>query len=235
MKDHACIAAEVHTRVLDHLLMQIEKTNVIAEPFSHFYLEEVFPEDIYEQMLIQLPVVDLYHTCHNHQGSEGDYMRATFELSRTRLPELPTDQEDLWRGIASVLTAPELKQAVYRRLAKGMAFRFGVAKSNVEQIPGFAKPTLYRETTALARRIADGPRVAYGYIKRNLFAAETESLAAVLEMEAVHQARTAMTEDHLEASRAFVEKRRPVRGQVSGIGEPDSILRLTPRHRRAIM
>jgi 2-(1,2-epoxy-1,2-dihydrophenyl)acetyl-CoA isomerase len=69
---------------------------------------------------------------------------------------------------------------------------------------------LYRETMTLARRIADGPRVAYGYMKRNLFAAETEPLAAVLEMEAVHQARTAMTEDHLEASRAFVEKRRPV-------------------------
>ena len=71
---------------------------------------------------------------------------------------------------------------------------------------------LQRETTALARRIADGPRIAYGYMKRNLFAAETEPLAAVLEMEAVHQARTAMTEDHLEASRAFVEKRRPVFG-----------------------
>ena len=66
------------------------------------------------------------------------------------------------------------------------------------------------ETLALARRIAQGPRIAYGYMKKNLFAAETEPLAAVLEMEAVHQARTAMTEDHLEAARAFVEKRRPV-------------------------
>jgi 2-(1,2-epoxy-1,2-dihydrophenyl)acetyl-CoA isomerase len=69
---------------------------------------------------------------------------------------------------------------------------------------------LQEVTTALARRLADGPRIAFGYIKRNLFAAETEPLAAVLEMEAVHQARTAMTEDHLEASRAFAEKRRPV-------------------------
>jgi 2-(1,2-epoxy-1,2-dihydrophenyl)acetyl-CoA isomerase len=69
---------------------------------------------------------------------------------------------------------------------------------------------LRAETASLARRIADGPRIAYGYMKRNLFAAETEPLAAVLEMEAVHQARTAMTEDHLEAARAFAEKRRPV-------------------------
>ena len=56
---------------------------------------------------------------------------------------------------------------------------------------------LHDEAAALARRIADGPRIAYGYMKRNLFAAETEPLATVLEMEAVHQARTAMTEDHL--------------------------------------
>ena len=69
---------------------------------------------------------------------------------------------------------------------------------------------LHDETAAVARRIAGGPRIAYGYMKRNLFAAETEPLAAVLEMEAVHQARTAMTEDHLEAGRAFAEKRRPV-------------------------
>src|SRR5437868_693019 len=69
---------------------------------------------------------------------------------------------------------------------------------------------LHEETAALARRIADGPRIAFGYMKRNLFAAETEPLAAVLEMEAVHQARTAMTDDHLEAARAFAEKRRPV-------------------------
>src|SRR5215467_12271224 len=59
---------------------------------------------------------------------------------------------------------------------------------------------LHDEAAALARRIADGPRIAYGYMKRNLFAAETEPLTAVLEMEAVHQARTAMTEDHREAS-----------------------------------
>jgi 2-(1,2-epoxy-1,2-dihydrophenyl)acetyl-CoA isomerase len=69
---------------------------------------------------------------------------------------------------------------------------------------------LHDATMALARRIAEGPRVAFGYMKRNLFAAETEPFANVLEMEAVHQARTAMTEDHLEASTAFVEKRRPV-------------------------
>jgi 2-(1,2-epoxy-1,2-dihydrophenyl)acetyl-CoA isomerase len=66
------------------------------------------------------------------------------------------------------------------------------------------------ETMALARRVADGPRIALGYMKKNLHAAETEPFATVLELEAEHQARCAFTEDHKEAVAAFVEKRRPV-------------------------
>ena len=72
-----------------------------------------------------------------------------------------------------------------------------------------ADETLLDETMALARRIADGPRIALGYMKRNLLAAETEPFQTVLEMEAEHQARCGFTEDHKEAVAAFVEKRRP--------------------------
>jgi 2-(1,2-epoxy-1,2-dihydrophenyl)acetyl-CoA isomerase len=68
---------------------------------------------------------------------------------------------------------------------------------------------LQAETMALARRIADGPRIALGYMKRNLMAAETESFQTVLDLEAEHQARCAFTEDHREAVLAFNEKRRP--------------------------
>ena len=69
---------------------------------------------------------------------------------------------------------------------------------------------LMEEAVGMARRIADGPRVAFAYMKRNLHAAETESLTTVLDMEALGQARTGTTEDHKEAARAFVEKRAPV-------------------------
>lgn len=66
------------------------------------------------------------------------------------------------------------------------------------------------EATGVARRLANGPVVAYGYMKRNLLAAEYGTLQDVLDLEAFHQSRTGMTEDHREAARAFVEKRAPV-------------------------
>ena len=83
------------------------------------------------------------------------------------------------------------------------AYRLGVVNRLADD------DKLRDETMTLARRIADGPRVALGYIKKNLFAAETEPFQTVLDLEAEHQARCAFTEDHKEAVAAFNEKRRP--------------------------
>jgi 2-(1,2-epoxy-1,2-dihydrophenyl)acetyl-CoA isomerase len=65
-------------------------------------------------------------------------------------------------------------------------------------------------TMALARRLAAGPSIALGLMKQNFNAAETGTLSELLDLEALHQIRTAKTEDHREAARAFVEKRPPV-------------------------
>ena len=69
--------------------------------------------------------------------------------------------------------------------------------------------TLEEDTMTLARKIANGPRVALRYMKRNMNAAESGSLKDQLDREAWHHTRTGMTEDHREAARAFVEKREP--------------------------
>lgn len=61
-----------------------------------------------------------------------------------------------------------------------------------------------------AEDIANGPRIAYGYMKRNLLAAETEPFERLLDIEVIHQQRCAETEDHAEAKRARAEKRDPV-------------------------
>lgn len=69
---------------------------------------------------------------------------------------------------------------------------------------------LAQEAAKLARRLADLPTVAIGYMKKNLAMAEHGSLSQVLDLEAIHMVRTMMTDDHKAASLAFVEKRPPV-------------------------
>ncbi len=73
-----------------------------------------------------------------------------------------------------------------------------------------ADDQLEAETLLLAGKIARGPRIAYRYMKRNLNAAENGSLKDLLDLEAWHHTRTGQTDDHREATKAFVEKREPV-------------------------
>jgi 2-(1,2-epoxy-1,2-dihydrophenyl)acetyl-CoA isomerase len=69
---------------------------------------------------------------------------------------------------------------------------------------------LEQHTMDFARELAAGPAVAYRYIKKNLLAsAAGASLSDVFDLEAWNMTRTGMTEDHKEAARAFVEKRKP--------------------------
>ncbi len=72
-----------------------------------------------------------------------------------------------------------------------------------------ADDKLEAETRALAQSLARGPRIAYRYIKRNMNAAESGTLKELLDLEAWHHTRCGATEDHREATQAFVEKREP--------------------------
>lgn len=72
-----------------------------------------------------------------------------------------------------------------------------------------AHDSLMDETMALARRLASGPTLAYGRIKDNFVFGATNSFADTLTREAENMIASGRTQDHLNAARAFVEKREP--------------------------
>ncbi|MGY4623360.1 enoyl-CoA hydratase [Bradyrhizobium sp. USDA 4486] len=61
----------------------------------------------------------------------------------------------------------------------------------------------------LAKELAGGPSLAFGFIKDNLEHALSSNLLDSLDYEAENLVMAAQTYDHKEAVRAFVEKRRP--------------------------
>jgi 2-(1,2-epoxy-1,2-dihydrophenyl)acetyl-CoA isomerase len=65
------------------------------------------------------------------------------------------------------------------------------------------------EVHAIASRIANGPTIAYSYMKANLNAALNHEFNELLDREAWGQTMTGRTEDHREAVKAFLEKRPP--------------------------
>lgn len=76
-------------------------------------------------------------------------------------------------------------------------------------------------TIGLATSLAHGPRAAIGYMKRNLNDALHATLPQVLDAEAWRHVRCTETEDHREATRAYVEKRTPSFGVDRAIAARD--------------
>ena len=68
---------------------------------------------------------------------------------------------------------------------------------------------LMTEAMTMAHQLAAGPTVAYGLMKANLDRALTTDLPSQLGHEAAATVASAQTEDHREAVRAFIEKRKP--------------------------
>ena len=64
-------------------------------------------------------------------------------------------------------------------------------------------------TDDLAARLASGPTKTLGMMKTSLVHAEHSDLESLLALEARHQILSGATEDHREAAKAFVEKRKP--------------------------
>lgn len=90
------------------------------------------------------------------------------------------------------------------RVTADEALRLGLANWVVEP------DQLTAKTQEIARRLAAGPTVAYRYMKENLNRAMAGEVEDCLDLEATHHVHCGQTEDHREATKAFVEKREPV-------------------------
>lgn len=90
------------------------------------------------------------------------------------------------------------------RVSADEALRLGLVNWVVEP------DQLQARTQEIARRLASGPTVAYRYMKENLNRAMAGEVEDCLDLEATHHVHCGQTEDHREATKAFVEKREPV-------------------------
>jgi len=136
----------IRDAIVGHLTARIEATPAIQEPFTHVFLENVFPANIYREMLTSLPDAERYDRAADRHYGNGKHIRSMYSLSKTGLAKLSSTKQAFWEAIASALTAPEIKCALFKNLAADLSFRYGIAESKTPQLTAYSRPVLYRET-----------------------------------------------------------------------------------------
>lgn len=118
---------------------------------------------------------------------------------------LPGDYGGTW-FLTRLVGAAKAKELYFfsRLLTAGEALDLGIVNAVYDAAE------LETSVLALARELANGPRIALRAMKENVDRAVHADLGDCLDIEVTHHHWAGTTEDHREAARAFVEKRPPV-------------------------
>jgi hypothetical protein len=126
-------------RLADFVAQSVEAARGVAKPFFHLEFDRVFPDDVYAQILAQMPSSSDYRPMHGrskgHDLEDGTHTRVKIDLFPEYIRHLPTEKRALWDVVGRALTSDTVRQAFVKRLAPGLEKRFGKDFAKVGMYP----------------------------------------------------------------------------------------------------
>lgn len=112
---------------LNHLLGRLREAKVDTDPFPHFYLESVFPEEYYNQLLRHLPGSEVYENLYEVTDLKLDHFRHRYQrdMNENWTSALPVGLQSFWSSFNQWFLSPELAQAVLESFAAPLQPRIG--------------------------------------------------------------------------------------------------------------
>jgi len=152
------------SRIIDHMVQTITRIPVDDTPCKHAMLSDLFPQDVYEKMLSNIPQRDAFRpmSLDMFHDDNGVSTRDLIELPEVGVKRIADHQQSLWWAVGSAIMSAEVKSAVFDALADDLAPVFGCPKSQVNDQPVFVSTALRYETESyyMPPHIDEWPRVA---------------------------------------------------------------------------
>lgn len=112
---------------LAHVIRRLRASEVLPDPYPHYYLEDVFPNDYYQSMLRFLPASEVYENLYAVTDLKLDHFRHRDQrdLNEGWTDRLPDDIKSFWVDFNEWFMGPELAGTVLSTFAGPMSERFG--------------------------------------------------------------------------------------------------------------
>jgi hypothetical protein len=151
---HSASAAEIAAtelltpnRVVQHLVQRVSEAHVETWPFQHFYVEGIFPNDIYKEILANLPAKASYRPFNPRRwkNAKGDATRDRLCLSEGELERIDTERRSFWRMLTEALESGAFRNAVYTKLRADIAIRLSCPPHSVLDQSAYPNAMLIRD------------------------------------------------------------------------------------------
>jgi hypothetical protein len=116
---------------LAHLVQRLRMSEVEMEPYPHFYLEKIFPDDYYQSLLSHLPESTAYQNLFEITDLKLDHFRHRDQrdLNDGWTAALSDELRDFWNSFNAWFLGPDLALAVLDSFAEPLRARFGAKES----------------------------------------------------------------------------------------------------------
>jgi hypothetical protein len=128
MNKPAPIDESISTRdPLIYVADRLRASEVLYDPYPHYYLEDVFPADYYQSLLRNLPDTSVYDNLFAVTDLKLDHFRHRDQrdLNEGWTGMLPDEIRPFWADFNRWFMGPEMARAVLRTFADSMRARFG--------------------------------------------------------------------------------------------------------------
>ncbi len=133
--------------ILGHLIERVRAAKVEEYPFQHFYIEGIFPDEIYRQICTNLPTRASYLPFNRKRwkNESGVSTRDRLCLSEGELERIDDTRRPFWSTMTEVLESDHLRRTVYEKLKGDIAIRLGCSPQAVLDQAAYPNVMLLRD------------------------------------------------------------------------------------------
>jgi hypothetical protein len=115
----------MEAKTLGQMISVIRASPLQHQPFTHMQLESMIPEDIYQELLENLPDKRCYIAPRSADMGQDANGRLSLGLSGGEISHLHGGQQKFWSQMRTVLHDPRLEAALRMAMRSGLRQRFG--------------------------------------------------------------------------------------------------------------
>ena len=112
---------------LTHFVNRLRAANVLLDPYPHFCLDNIFPDEYYRTLLENLPASTSYENLYEVTTLKLDHFRHRDQrdMNEGWTDSFPSEQREFWDSFDSWFLGDEMAQAVLQTFPDQMRARFG--------------------------------------------------------------------------------------------------------------
>jgi hypothetical protein len=134
-------------KIVEHLVRRVEAAQAEDAPFQHVYLTDVFPADVYGQIMANLPERKAYRPLNikRWHNDRGESTRDQLFLSEGEIERIEASKRDLWSDITAALESEDIRRALFAKFRHDVALRLGCPADEVLSRPMYPSVSLVRD------------------------------------------------------------------------------------------